>query len=144
MFLFDQEALKSVLESVIQKNTSQEIWNWINQSSSTNTTSWNTAFSSMPRKTGKKIIELTADQHNQILSIRKGLRITSWSIDRLCRVYLLLSLNAADKLVYIQRIENLFPSAEMNELVALYSALPVLAYPEAWKKRSRISDCCTH
>ncbi|HEY3402927.1 MAG TPA: EboA domain-containing protein [Ohtaekwangia sp.] len=135
MFLFDQEALKSVLESVIQKNTSQEIWNWINQSSSTNTTSWNTAFASMPRKTGKKIIELTADQHNQILSIRKGLRITSWSIDRLCRVYLLLSLNAADKLVYIQRIENLFPSAEMNELVALYSALPVLAYPEAWKKR---------
>ena len=36
---------------------------------------------------------------------------------------------------YINRIENLFPQAEMNELVALYSSLPVLAYPEAWKLR---------
>jgi hypothetical protein len=37
--------------------------------------------------------------------------------------------------IYVQSIDRLFPSAEMNELVALYSALPLLAYPERWKFR---------
>jgi len=37
-----------------------------------------------------------------------------------------------DKENYIRRIENLFPQAEMNEQVALYSALPLRVYPEAW------------
>jgi hypothetical protein len=48
---------------------------------------------------------------------------------------LLLQLNAGDKEHYVQSIENLFRAAEVNELVALYSALPVLAYPERWTKR---------
>jgi hypothetical protein len=46
-----------------------------------------------------------------------------------------MQLDSTDKEAYINRIENLFPQAEMNELVALYSALPVLIYPEAWKFR---------
>jgi hypothetical protein len=41
----------------------------------------------------------------------------------------------ADKNAYIKKIENLFSAAEMNEGVALYSALPVLAYPEEWRRR---------
>jgi hypothetical protein len=135
MFVFDQEALRKVLGSIIQKNTSAEIWNWINQSIPGGKTSWNTAFASMPRKTGKKIIDLSPEQVKEIESIQKGLTIEHWSIDRLARVYLLLMLDASDKTSYIQQIENLFPSAEMNELVALYSSVPVLAYPEAWKKR---------
>jgi len=89
----------------------------------------------MPRKTGKKIIYLSPEQAKEIESIQKGLTIQHWSIDRLARVYLLLMLDASDKTSYIQQIENLFLSAEMNELVALYSSLPVLAYPDAWKKR---------
>jgi hypothetical protein len=38
-----------------------------------------------------------------------------------------------DKTAYVKTITELFRAAEMNELVALYSALPVLAYPEAWQ-----------
>ena len=33
-------------------------------------------------------------------------------------------------------IRDRFDTAEMNELVALYSALPVLAYPEQWLFRA--------
>jgi len=135
MFVFDQEALKKQLGSILQKNTSGETWNWINQATAGETITWNTAFASMPRKTGKKIIELSNEEAKEIESLRKGWDIRNWSIDQLARVYLLLSLNASDKASYIQRIENLFPGAEMNELVALYSSLPILAYPETWKKR---------
>src|SRR5699024_3254500 len=41
----------------------------------------------------------------------------------------------ADKDTYFRIIENLFLAAEMSELVALYSSLPLLAYPELWTKR---------
>ena len=56
-------------------------------------------------------------------------------MDRLCRVRLLLHINSSDKNKYFHTIENLFLAAEMHEQVALYSALPVLAYPEQWRKR---------
>ena len=56
-------------------------------------------------------------------------------MDRLCRVWLLLHINSSDKDKYFHTIENLFLAAEMHEQVALYSALPVLAYPQHWRKR---------
>lgn len=135
MFAFDQEALKKQFGNVLQKNTAQETWNWIIQSSTSNTTSWNTAFASLPRKTGKNVIEINESELTEIQKTRKGLTIQHWSIDQLARVYLLMALDAADQTAYVQRIKNLFHGAEMNELVALYSALPVMAYPDAWKKR---------
>ena len=46
-----------------------------------------------------------------------------------------MKVNSSDKEKYIQKIEAVFRNAEMNELVALYSALPILAFPEEWKMR---------
>src|SRR5436853_6418727 len=46
-----------------------------------------------------------------------------------------MNLSSADKDNYIRIIEHLFKAAEMNELVALYSSLPLLAYREVWKFR---------
>jgi hypothetical protein len=49
----------------------------------------------------------------------------------------------------VAAIENLFLAADMNELVALYSALPLLDYPSRWKARcaegirSNIGDVLT-
>jgi hypothetical protein len=50
-------------------------------------------------------------------------------------VWLIMHLDVSDQDRYYRTIENLFLAAEMNELVALYSALPVLAYPELWRAR---------
>ncbi len=86
-----------------------------------------------PRKTGKKITELTAEENKAARA--EGLYIDSWSIDRLSRVWLLMHLDSSGKEKYFGNIETLFSAGEMNELVALYSALPVLQYPELWKKR---------
>jgi hypothetical protein len=44
-------------------------------------------------------------------------------------------LDTTDEDKYFRNIENLFLAAEVNELIALYSALPVLAYPQQWCAR---------
>jgi hypothetical protein len=70
-----------------------------------------------------------------LASVRPGFAIDYWTVDRLSRVWFLIHYNSADKDKYFQLIENLFSTAEMNEQVALYSALPVLPYPQLWVKR---------
>jgi hypothetical protein len=56
------------------------------------------------------------------------------TLDQLARVYLITQL--AEKEDGKSRIETLFDTAEMNELVALYRALPVLPTPEIWLHRA--------
>jgi hypothetical protein len=68
-------------------------------------------------------------------AIAPGFTVNGWTIDRLVRVHIILQADKGDKEVYFRAIENLFLAAEMGELVALYSALPVLPYPEMWVKR---------
>lgn len=62
--------------------------------------------------------------------------IKGLTLDRLFRAWWLLQLPIDDKVKYISTIENLFLSAEMNEQVALYSALPLLAFPHDWTERT--------
>ncbi|MBO0936157.1 EboA domain-containing protein [Fibrella sp. HMF5335] len=59
-----------------------------------------------------------------------------WTMDRLARVLLLTSLPADDETAYTKAIETLFDTAEMQELAALYSALPHLAFPQKWLFRA--------
>ncbi len=56
------------------------------------------------------------------------------TLDQLVRVYLLIHL--AEKEDGKARINTLFDTAEMNELVALYRALPALKTPEIWLNRA--------
>ena len=51
----------------------------------------------------------------------------------MARVWWLLQLPADDQTEYVKTITQLFKAGELNELVALYSALPVLPHPEAWR-----------
>lgn len=123
-------ALQSILKVIIRANTTNEVMDWLDE-----TRLLNTKFAMTPRKTGKGIITVTAEQAEQLAAIASGFAVDGWSIDRLVRVYLLISADKGDKDEYFRVIENLFLAAEMSELVALYSALPVLPYPELWVKR---------
>ena len=135
-FSYNVQALQKFLDSIIQRHVSADIWNWINERKSAAIGSaFNTAFAAMPRKTGKALIQITEEEKNQLQSLRPGLIINNWSVDRLARVWLLLHVDPSDEEKYFQSIDHLFLAAEMNELVALYSALPLLAYPERWSKR---------
>lgn len=139
-YTYDRDALKSGLAKIIQKQLSPESWNWLEEKVSLlekNSGMQNLAlaFAGMSRKTGKKVATQSEEEVHEVSNMPPGLRIASWSIDRLCRVWLLMHLDAADKEQYFRTIETLFLTAEMQEQVALYSALPVLAYPKLWRGR---------
>jgi hypothetical protein len=139
-FTYDEKYLKSKLASCIVDRVSADTWQWLTEKTSLigedqNIQNFRVAFAATTRKTGKQPVVLTEGEINEIQHIRAHLTIQHWAIDRLCRVWLLMHLNVPDKEKYFQCIESLFPIAEMNEQVALYSALPVLAYPAMWRER---------
>ncbi|MHA4810897.1 EboA domain-containing protein [Flavitalea flava] len=150
MFPYQIEPLKTLLSELIRSSLTAETGEWLTgRSTPTNLTdakSFNQTFAILPRKTGKSIIQVTNIQANEIQRLRPGFSINGWTTDRLCRVWLLLQIDPSDKEIYSGRINQLFRNAEMNEQVALYSALPLLAYPENWSKlcaegiRSNIGD----
>lgn len=137
MLQYETEVLKHLISTVVNNNTTPEIRSWLAEKSVPADTgpSFSIAFVSLPRKTGKATVQLTAEQVNAIRNAGCGAAISNWTIDRLCRVWLLANSNHPKEEKYVQQIENLFLTAEVNELVALYSALPVLSYPERWVKR---------
>lgn len=137
MFGYDVAVMKDLLWEVIVTNTTAETQEWLQKMSDTQNgaANFNTAFILIPRKTGKALLQLNNEQKEKLAAIRNDFSVIGWWVDRLCRVWLLLQLDATDRDKYFRTIENLFLAAEMNELVALYSALPLLAYPEIWVKR---------
>jgi len=140
MFTYDKNHLQSKLAAGISGRVPADAWQWLKDkalliSKGEDTQHFMIAFAATTRKMGKQPVRLSEEEHLEIQTIRPQLVVQHWAMDRLCRVWLLLHLDTADKDKYVQTIERLFPAAEMNELVALYSALPVLAYPERWRAR---------
>lgn len=128
------------IESVIRQNVNEDLWLWLAEkaalvSKEKNTSALNETFSVISRKTGnKKLVLMPAARQTPDINPH-ALYIQEWTADRLCRVWLIMQIDSSDKTAYRAKTENLFSGASMNELVALYSALPVLAYGGEWKKR---------
>ena len=97
------------------------------------TTTFYRVFTAMPRFVKKQLVEVPADMAFALQQIRPGFTVSGWTLDRLARVWWLLQLPADDQTAYVNTITQLFKAGELNELVALYSALPVLMYPELWR-----------
>jgi len=124
------EAIKRVIKEIIKANAAPDVVEWLEEERALNTT-----FVLIPRKTGKAVVNISPEQTERLNDAIPGFSADGWGVDRLARAYLLLNLDATDRDEYFRKIENLFLAAEMSELVALYSALPLLAYPEIWDKR---------
>jgi hypothetical protein len=136
MYPYPIEPLKSAITEIVQQQVKPDIWNWLMQQQPVSSiAAFNKCFILIPRKTGKYFIEVSPAQIDAIQQIRSGFSIEGYTIDRLCRLWLLLQLNPANQEEYLRTIETLFAAAEVNELVALYGALPVLAYPQKWTAR---------
>ena len=122
------------IEQIIRGQVQEDTWNYLSGAAAKvrqekgPATLYKT-FAFIPRKTGSETVHSTGHRSTE------GLTFKDWSIDRLCRVWLLMQLDSADRQAYVRIIEDLFAGATMNELIALYSALPVLAYPQDWKLR---------
>lgn len=59
-----------------------------------------------------------------------------WTLDRVVRVLLLTNVQNKSEEDYCNTIETLFETAEINEAVALYTAISYLQYPEKWLYRA--------
>ncbi|WP_234735585.1 EboA domain-containing protein [Tellurirhabdus bombi] len=90
-------------------------------------------FAAIPRFTGKNQIEVTPEVTEKLDTLRPNFSIEGWTMDRLARVWWLLQLFEDDQETLVSTVETLIKSAEMNELAAIYSAFPVLPFPEAWR-----------
>ena len=140
VFTYNIDLLRSTLAECISRHVATDTWNWLQEkaaavSRNENTQNLMVAFAATSRKTGKQPVTLSESEIKEIQLIRPHLTVRHWAIDRLCRVWLLMHVDTTHPDEYVRTIEKLFPTAEMNELVALYSALPVLAYPELWRGR---------
>lgn len=132
--------IQSLVSTIISRHVQPDAFAWLQEKSGAvrnenNAAQLNIAFAAVPRKTGRNSFELTANEQEQLESMYKGFSINQWAADRVCRLWLLLQINDNDKQTYCAKIENLFKGAEVNELIALYSSLIILKYPEAWRLR---------
>src|SRR3954468_2516324 len=109
------ETLRDYIEEIIQQQVGGDSWKWLKDKVSglDNTASFNLAFAAIPRKVGKGRISFTEEQVKAIQQLRTGLSIESWTIHRLCRVWLLMHLGPSKKEEYSRTIENLFLTADM-------------------------------
>lgn len=140
IFLYDVEELATLLSTIIKQYIDVDNYLWLEEKaglikSENNAAQLNLSFAAIPRKTGRKIININAGQKKRINAILPGFFIDGWPLHRLCRIWILLRMNAAEKDDYRNKIESLFKNAEMNELADLYAALPVFAYSSTWVKR---------
>lgn len=140
MYAYSVHQLKKILDDILKRNLNDDAWQWLVQHAGPDGSQpfgkrIAIAFVAAPRKTSRKQLEVTADELAALSKARPGFDPATWTVDQLVRGWLLLQLDTADEQRYFAFIDNLFLSAEMNELVALYSSLPLLAFPERWQKR---------
>lgn len=95
-----------------------------------------TAFSAVPRYISKKKLSLTLEQLQAAQEVRSHWHPQVWTSDGTARTLLLLALPHNNAEEYLQVLEQIFTTADMGELVALYQALPLLPYPEQYRARA--------
>lgn len=80
--------------------------------------------------------EMMSAQTFEIKNSPYSIDLSLWTLDRLARVILLLSLDTGDKVEFAETIETLFKTADNRESEALYGSIPLLNYPDEWKSRA--------
>lgn len=121
-----------LLWNVIAEQVSGEVQEWLKTRGAGRPIDIMTAFVAAPRHVPRRLV-LTGPADSEALDKAvAGFSVNGWSLVRLVRVWLLTRLDSGNREEYTRNIRTLFDTAEMNELVALYSALPLLRYPETW------------
>lgn len=92
----------------------------------------NRIFAQVPRYTSKELLGWKDKAIHDLRVLIPGYDLSDWTVETFCRVWLLMQLPSRNQEAYVSAIERLFVGAEMNELVALYKAFPLLQYPDHW------------
>jgi hypothetical protein len=123
---------------ILSQNSNEKELEWLKAKTSI-PNSIPVSFVAVPRFVGKRIIENCTNI--------EAISLNNWSLARLARVYLILFFEQHSATDTFQKsMETLFETAEINESVALYTAIQFLQKPEKWLQkatdavRSNISD----
>jgi len=92
-------------------------------------------FSGALRRTGKAQLHLRPEDLARADRLRPAWNPAGWTTDQAARIALVLSWPFADADAYVATLDQIFQSADLGELVALYQALPVLPHPAAHVRR---------
>jgi hypothetical protein len=95
------------------------------------------AISLVSRKIGKSDLALTEAELAQAGAARAGWDPRDWSLDQAARVYLLLA-PGSDGATFSRRLDQLCITADIGELVAFYSGLPL--YPDQPRHALRAAE----
>ena len=94
------------------------------------------AFSLVPRRLGKVNWIFSDEDLKTATEICPGWQPQHWRVDGLARTLLILSLIQGNPEEYQNILDQLFSAADIDELVALYQALPLLPTPEKYHHRA--------
>ena len=130
------EKINPLFASLLQEQLTQTEWQWLEARSLSSPIELMTGFVAVPRFIARQMVEPSPTQAQELSKFMPGFSVDGWTTVRLSRVWLLTCLDADDEAAYTRHVETLFDTAEMNELVALYSALLLLAYPQKWLFRA--------
>lgn len=130
------DQINSLLWEILREHITASEAEWLQEKGKTTPLELMTAFVAAPRFLAKRVVKPNVAQTLELNEILPGFSVEEWGVVRLSRVWLLSCLDTTDKDAYCRHIETLFDTAEMNEMVALYSALPILEYPEKWLFRA--------
>lgn len=88
------------------------------------------AFSTAGRRAGREDLRLSAADLASASAARSGWDPSRWSLDQAVRTRLVLALPSQDAGAWLTTLDQLFAAAGLEELVALYQALPLLPHQE--------------
>jgi hypothetical protein len=128
----DQESVKNFLMELLTRATTPPGITWLEKqlAEAQTESKFFQAFSMAPRFIGKKKLEINADDLAAAQALRSGFNPQGWTADQTARTLLTLSLPHQTPEEYVKILNKLFAAADVNELVALYAALPSYPYPE--------------
>ena len=140
--------MNNLLAQLIEINASEKELQWLDTQNIKDNKALQKTFVLTPRFISKKEVEIVLEKPT-ITKPKYGTPKTAlpnqnpnviekqiWTLDRAVRVLLLTNVQNNSEEDYCQTIETLFETAEINEAVALYTALPYLQYAEKWLYRA--------
>src|SRR5262245_24461405 len=89
------------------------------------------------RRLGKGDLELSRQDLAEAQSCRPGWNPGDWSIDQAARLAFVLTSHDGDDAKFKARLEQLFRSADIGELIAFYRGLPLYPAPNLHVARAR-------
>ena len=90
-----------------------------------------------PRKVGKRDLELSREEYAAAQALRPGWDPRDWSVDQAARLAFILASYDGDEASFKTRLEQLFRTADIGELIAFYRGLPLYPAPDLHVARAR-------